>query len=129
MKAIYLVPPHGELIWLGEKKAVLKKRRYPSMENQPLLLVSGNLAYGIVKLGKPKEISKEELEKTYKKHRVSPKEAKRWWKEFDRLYLYPVKVIERFDIPIPVEVPKGTQTFADISLQKIAYFYLFKNLA
>jgi len=111
MRGIYIVSPHAQWLIERKKKALLKKRLYPRMINIPLMLVGPEGGLGIIMLKEPRLISRIEFEKLKALHRVSPEEALKWWKTIDRLYFYPVEVIERFEKPIPVVVPRGVQTF------------------
>lgn len=55
--AMYLVEPHGFLVWKGEKRIIVKTQRYPNMEDQPLLLVGPQSAYGVIKIKNPRQIT------------------------------------------------------------------------
>ncbi|MEM2174144.1 MAG: hypothetical protein QXI58_00765 [Candidatus Micrarchaeia archaeon] len=113
MKAIYLTPPHGELIYLGLKKIIVKKKQFKGLINQPLLLVSGNKAYGIIKLESPIKINKTLFDKLYPIHLITEEERKKWGFNFP-LYLYPIEILELFEKPKKIKVPKGTQTFFNL---------------
>lgn len=108
-RGIYLVPPHGELIWKGEKKAIVKTREFNIRE--PLFLVSGNLVYGIIMLSPPTKITKEEFDNLRDKHRITEKEYEKWGWKGKPLYYYKVEMITRFDPPKKAKIKKGTQTF------------------
>lgn len=110
LRGLYLIPPHGTWIHTGRKKAVLKSRPY-RMAYEPLVLVEGKLALGIVVLSEPEVLSPEEAALTEALHRVSAEERARWWPGASQLYLYRVAAYHPFPRPLPVEVPKGVQTF------------------
>ncbi len=118
MQGIYLVSPHGSLVISGEKTHIVKKRLFGGMINRPLVLVEDKVALGIIELGEPEKIDKNEFIRTYNKHRVSEEEAEKWWGSFRYLYLYPVKVLFKFEEPIEVDVPRGVQTFVDVSIPR-----------
>jgi len=108
-KGIYLVPPHGELIWKGVKKAIVKTRKFNV--NEYLILVSGKKAYGIISIGQPREISKKEFDELKPKHRITDEEFKKWGWDGKQLYYYEVSMVKKFPVPKSVKVKKGTQTF------------------
>jgi hypothetical protein len=111
MRGIYVVAPHAQWIIEQKKKALLKKRYYPGMINIPLALVGPEGILGIILLEEPKLITRKEFEKLKALHKVTKEEAMKWWGFPDKLYLYPIKIIERFSEPIPFKPRPGTQTF------------------
>jgi len=116
MWAIYLVEPHGEMIWTGKKRMVLKTQRYEDHEDQPLLLVEDGKAYGIIELFDPSEIGWEAFEALRHRHQVSREEAEKWgWMKYKTLWAYFVRMIDRFQEPLQVQVPRGVQTFVRVS--------------
>jgi len=75
---VYLVHPHAEMIWKGEKTLVVKSKKYDAM-TEKRYLVSDSLCYGIIEFEEPKEISIEEFKKLRDEHRITDEEAKEWW--------------------------------------------------
>jgi len=128
--AMYLVEPHGFLVWSGGKSVIVKKQRYPQMENRPLLLVGPQSAYAVIRLLEPKEINQKQFKRLYPQHRVTDTEAKQWgWSEEESLWTYKVEVLARFSPLIPIAVPSGTQSFVKTeniefghSLRKILFY-------
>jgi len=113
---LYLVPPHGELIYNGEKTLIVKTKNFKKHIKEDLILLSGNKAYGIIYLEEPKKISKEEFDKLVDKHKISQEEYEDWnWKE--PLYAYEFR-FSKFNVPIPVKIPKGVQIFVNIDKVK-----------
>jgi len=108
-RGIYLVPPHGRLIWEGKKKAIVKTRRYNINEN--LILVSGKYAYGIISMGPPVPITKKEFDALRHKHQITEEEFKKWGWKGKQLYYYPVSLVEKFIPPKKVKLKRGTQSF------------------
>jgi len=108
---IYLVEPHGRWIWEGKKKLIIKARRFPDMTLKPLILVSGDLAYGVIKLKTPTEIDLDKFFDLAKGHLISEVERQKWWPGKKQLYAYAFEIVTRYDKPRPVIVPRGTQTF------------------
>ncbi len=111
LQGIYLVPPHGEWIWEGEKTLIVKARAFKNMVGKPLILISGDQAYGIIKLKVPKQITLEEFRKLECEHRISERERKKWWPDKKSLYAYEFTVVEKYEAPKGVEIPQGVQTF------------------
>jgi len=119
---LILVAPHPELIWKGEKTAIVKSVKLKSHINEPLYLldIKNKLCYGIIQLKEPVEISREDFIKRYDEHRVSEEERKRWakkepsWNKFP-LYLYEF-FFTKFEAPKPIRVKvKGPQIFIKAS--------------
>jgi site-specific DNA-adenine methylase len=108
---MYLVPPHGEMVWNGRKSAVVKSKPFESLQKTFTFLCSGKRCYGMIRFKEPKEITIDEFERLYKKHRISEKERETWWPRKEKLYLYEVRDFFRFKSPFMVKVPQGVQTF------------------
>jgi len=111
MRGIYIISPHAQWIIEQKKKALLKKRYYPKMINIPLALVGPEGILGIISLQEPKLISRKEFEKLRAIHKVTQEEAMKWWGFPNKLYFYPIKIIERYPEPVPFRPLRGTQTF------------------
>ena len=106
---LYLVEPHGDLIWKGKKTLIVKHRKFEKYIDEPLYLLSDGLCYGIIYLKEPKEISKEEFDKLADRHLITKEEYEEWdWSE--PLYAYEF-IFEKYPAPAPVRLPKGVQTF------------------
>lgn len=108
---LYLTPPHGRLIWDGKKTAIIKSIKLKSHLDTPIYLLSGDLAYGIIKLGEPKEINLEQFKSLESKHRIGEEERLKWWKDAKTLYYYPVSFIRRWDHPKRWKKQQGAQMF------------------
>ena len=120
-KGIYLVPPHGELIWKGKKSIIVKTRKFHIQE--PLFLVSGKKAYGIIQLGFPEPITKKEFDSLKDKHKITQKEFEKWGWKGKQLYAYRVSLITKFYKPKPVRIKRGTQTF----IKKVEFLSLIRK--
>ena len=115
-RGLVLVEPHGELLWKGKKRAVVKAKRMDL--SKPHWVISdlhradnvlSGLAYGVLRLEDPIGIDLEEFERRKDEHLVSQEERERWWPGKDRLYLYPVRDFIPLEEPLQIEVPVGTQ--------------------
>ncbi|HDN73723.1 MAG TPA: hypothetical protein ENG16_01695, partial [Archaeoglobus sp.] len=120
-RGIYLVPPHGRLIWEGKKKAIVKTRKYDINEN--LILVSGKYAYGIISIGPATPISKKEFDALRNKHRITEEEFKKWGWKGKQLYYYPISLVEKFIPPKKVKIKRGTQSF----IKKVVFLKLVRK--
>lgn len=108
---LYLVEPHGELIWRGRKKAVVKSVRFVSHIGEPLYLLSDKLCYGIIKLDSPVEISLKEFADLAPKHLVSEEEREQWWSGKRKLFYYPAIIEKLFETPRKWKYETGVQNF------------------
>lgn len=108
LDGLYLVEPHASMIASGEKKAVIKSRRFDL--DRPLVLVTDQKALGLILFDQPRAITLEEFEATRDEHRVSDAERQAWWPGTHELYLYSIKRFVAFAEALPVEVPQGVQT-------------------
>ena len=107
---LYLVAPHAELIYRGNKSAIVKSRRYDKMTSF-LILCDNDTAYGYIRCAEPQAIGLEEFKKLQDKHKVSEDERQTWWPNADELYYYEILNFIPFESPRPVKIPKGVQTF------------------
>lgn len=118
---LYLTPPHGELIWEGKKNIIIKSIRLSSHLDEPLYLLSGKYCYGIIKLGKPRQINLGEFKELSSKHCITDAERKKWWPNKEILYLYPISIIRRWNPPREWQVQKGAQIFVrDVKFEEVS---------
>ena len=110
-EGIYLPAPHAELLWKGNKKYIVKAKKYSKMIDRLLYVCDQKYAYAIIKLKKPFMINLEEFNKYKPKHLVSNEERKKWWGNKRYLFLYPFDVVEKFKKPKEIKVERGVQTF------------------
>lgn len=108
---VYLLKPHAELIWKGEKKLIIKSREYENMVGKPLYYLDDEYAYGILRFTKIKPINLGQFERLKEKHQVSEAERKEWWNGEKQLYSYEFEILDTFETPKPVDLPLGIQTF------------------
>lgn len=106
---IYLTAPHGELIYKGEKKAIVKLRKLAALEDWSIL-VSRNYAYGFIRCSTAREIDLDEFKALFSSHRVTDNERTFWWKDAEAFYYYEVKDFIPYKEKRAVEVPEGVQT-------------------
>jgi len=117
LSGIYLMHPHGEMIWKGQKKAIVKSVKFKSHIGERIYLLSNNLCYGIIILDSPSELTLREFRELRHKHRISEEERVAWWPDKEKLYYYPVSRAEMFKVPRRWKYIKGVQTFvSDVEL-------------
>lgn len=116
---IYLVEPHGELIWKGEKSLVVKSVNYRRMEGEPMYLISGKKCYGTIEFKKGKEIkSLKEFNELRPKHKITETERRKWssssmlngWCDAP-YWTWEIGKFEKYEKPKTVEIPRGIQNF------------------
>ena len=115
---LYLVSPHAKLMWSEEKDLIVKTRRFEEHIGEPLYLIEDRLCYGVIRLKKPYEISVEEFKRLRDRHQITDEEYKKWGWTGKKLYAYEVEILEKYDPPRPVSVPKGVQVFVSAKLLK-----------
>jgi len=110
-EGIYLVKPHAEMIWKGNKKYIVKAKKYMKMIDKLLYFCDDEYAYGILRLKKPFLINLDEFNNFKPQHLISNEERKKWWGGKRFLFMYPFDIIEKFKKPKKIKVLPGTQTF------------------
>jgi len=120
MKGLYLVERHGEMIFTGEKTAIVKAREFPGMLGIKAILISGKYAYGYITLTDYRPISIKEFQENYPRHRVTEAERLDWWGSQEPLYLYEFD-FEPFEEPKPLKkpLPVGIQVWIDDAEQYV----------
>jgi uncharacterized membrane protein (UPF0127 family) len=112
-KGIYLVPPYGELIASGDMCCFAK----PKVDDRLVgdrILVSGDKAYGVMRVGVPVEVKVGEFDSLFgQSHQVSRKDRLQWWPEKESLFLYPIEQFISYDEPRDASVRPGVQTYMD----------------
>ncbi len=107
---LYLVRPHGTLIYRGAKKLIVKSKLF-NITGKPFFLIEDHQCFGIIKITGVREIGLEEFKKLYDQHRITEGERKLWWPDRKTFYAYTFRWLNKFDKPVFVEVPQGVQTF------------------
>ena len=116
LDALYLTPPHGRMAAEGEKRMVVKSRKY-DVAGKTYWLASGKQILGTIELDAPKAIGLAEFKRRHARHLISEDERKEWWPQARTLYAHRVTRIHRLRNPRPFDLPQGAQTFVkDIDL-------------
>ncbi len=108
---ILLVKPHGEQLWKGKKKLIVKAKEFPEMINRALYLVSDNKVYGIIKLKEPTDLTLKEFRALRKDHLISEDERVKWWPDANKLFAFKFTRLKMFKEPKDYTVEKGVQNF------------------
>jgi len=112
-RGLYLVPPHGTWIVKGIKTLIVKKKKFKTDPKEPLVLLEGNKALGVIWLKAPKAINYQEFKGLFDRHKIKDEERKKWWGDVFPLYAYEF-TIKKYSKPKMVKIPKGVQTFVNI---------------
>jgi len=101
--------PHGELIWRGIQKAIVKPASLGKHLGEPLYLISDNLCYGLVMLDTEEVLSADEFHARASKHLMAD-DAKLSRKQ--KVFYYNVKLLNLFPEPRACTIPDGARNFA-----------------
>jgi len=107
---IYLVPPHGEMIYKGRKTAIVKVKPDQRLPETFSVLVSGKHAFGFIRAKESREITVAEFQRLKKYHRITEDERNSWWPNKEKFQYYEIRDFLPFEKPHPVEVVHGIQT-------------------
>lgn len=110
-EGIYLVYPHGQYIWNGEKSLIVKSINFKDKVGKLLYLLEDSLCYGLIRLKSPDKVNLDEFKSLADKHKITDEERVKWWKGKEVLYAYPFDTVKMFQTPKRVKVPLGVQTF------------------
>jgi len=107
---LYLVAPHGRLIFTGEKNLIATGRKFPiSGERVICSKESGaGLAFGVAVIGDPLIVDSNSFDDRFSEHRVSKAARLKWWEEKPHLYLYPIQYFTPFPEPHEIDILPGT---------------------
>jgi len=112
---LYLVPPHGQLIYEGKKTVIVKAQNFDL--TKPRILISGGKAYGIVRTEESRVISLDEFDKLRNEHQITKEEQTERGKEIKGfaagpVYCFKIRDFIPFSKPLTIEKPEiGTQGF------------------
>ena len=113
LPGLYIVQPHTNLIYEGDKKSIVKSpagmKMLRSYVGKEMYLVSENKVFGIIKLREPREINVNEFLQLRYAHKVSDDERKEWWPKEEKLWIYEFEIIKLYHPVKKFKVPKGVQ--------------------
>lgn len=116
LDALHLVAPHGRMAAEGEKRMVVKSRKF-DVSGKTYWIASDGKIHGTIELDNPKDLSLADFKRKDARHLITDDERREWWPDADQLYAYKVTRIHRLKTPRPYAIPKGAQTFVkDVDL-------------
>lgn len=110
-EGLYLVAPHGKMIWQGNKTIIVKSKEFRGSLGKSYYLIEGNRCYGIIKIKSIHSINLEKFKELFLKHRITDEERYKWWMNKQILFAYEFELIKKFKEPRYIEKPKGIQIF------------------
>ncbi len=118
LSGIHLPEPHGSLIYDGAKTLIVQSKYLRNVISRPLILVSGQNAYGVIRLNAPKAISLEEFSNLEKHHKISEEERSSWWPDKKILFAYTFDFFAKYPEPILIESSSGTPIIKQVKFIK-----------
>ena len=115
-RGLYLVPPHGKLIYEGKKKIIVKSKKFDFLKEFNIL-VSDKKAYGYIRCFEPEKKLAEGFSTTFNLHRITEEERMKWWAGIKGLYFYQIRDFIPFDNPKDVKLPIGIQ----VGIQEVEF--------
>lgn len=114
-RGLYLVEPHGRLIYDGRKTSIAKSKHISLTGNWVIVSKEQGvgLGYGVATIGESRVVDITTFDTEFEGHRVTLKERTRWWPDATELHLWPIKSFEVYPRPRRVHVPPGTKTIMD----------------
>lgn len=113
---VYLVPPHGELIYKGKKRVIVKSEKYDFL-TQFNILVSDKLAFGYIRCSEPLKVPIDAFANSFNEHRITEREREKWWPGVKGFYFYTIRDFIPFDKPQSVRLPPGIQ----VSIKEVEF--------
>ncbi len=110
-RGLYLVEPHGRLIYEGKKTSIVKAREM-ALEGE-WIIVSKDKAYGVAELESARLANALQFDEKFDEHRVTKNERQRWWEDKDLFYSHNIKEFTPYDKPREVVVQNGVKTFIE----------------
>ena len=104
---ILLNGPHAKMVWKENKTSIIQPKLYRNLVGEKLNLLGDNMCWGIVEITGVREIGLKWLANNFNSHRITEKERKEWWKNESNFYEYSFRLVERYELPLMVEIPDG----------------------
>jgi len=94
---------NAEKIWSKEKQMVIFNQDMSQITNTALMLLSGNNAYGVIKIKPGKKISLLEFKNLKDKHLISEKERLRHWPNSNVFIAHEFTRLQMFEEPVTIK--------------------------
>ena len=105
-------PSHAEKLWRGEKKIIIKSRRFDKYNKVVIYWFDDKYVYGTLKLGEPRgPLTREQAKALSGKSTISEKEFEHWWPKAEEFWVWRPQIIVRFKEPKRHPKWEGIQTF------------------
>lgn len=98
----------AEAILDGRKRLFVKSRPF-DIAGEDWLLVSGNVAFGVWRLGDPKKVDADALDKLEAETLISSELREEFWPGRDEFWVYPILSVRRFAKPRSIKPVRGPQ--------------------
>lgn len=111
-RGLYLVEPHGRLIYDGRKTSIAKSKHIPLSGDWVIVSKEQGvgLGYGVAQVGESRVVDIETFDSEFESHRVTLRERTKWWPDATELHLWPIRSFNVYPTPKRVRVPPGTKT-------------------
>jgi hypothetical protein len=114
----YVLPqPHGQLLKEGKKTLIVDSKLYKDLPGKIMYVIEGEQALGIVKFDLPDKITVKEFNETKSQHLMTDDDRKKWWANKEVLYSYGFTVLEMFEKPMKVKLPRSNERFVNFDIE------------
>jgi len=105
-------PSHAYKLWTGEKKVIVKSRRFDKYNRVIIYWFDKDYVYGTLILGEPKgPLTREQAKKLKDESTISDEEFEHWWPDANEFWVWRPRIIMRFKKPKKHPKWEGVQTF------------------
>jgi uncharacterized protein YecE (DUF72 family) len=122
-RGLIIVEPYGDYIVDYSKTIIVKSKNFSTITNNKMLLIQNKLGIAIIILDSPYELTINQFNKLYKKHKINSKDRLDWWPSYKILYAYNILFLQVFPKPILLDYPQGPQVA--VLSQNIIYKKVF----
>jgi ATP-dependent DNA ligase len=110
-EGISLPREQAQMVWSGNKKLIIKKKKYDSSIGRCYYLVGGNDCFGIIRIKSISPIDAKEFKERELEHRISEQARKEQWPNSEVLFAYDFDLVEKYPEPRQVKLGEGSQEF------------------
>jgi len=109
---IFFPSRHAQLLYTGQKKIMVKTKRFDKFNNYPIYWFDQIYVYGLVRLGNPYgPVNREQAMRLQTLSGISPEEFSRWFGNQEQFWFWKIMVTMRFKQPIKHPPWTGIQVF------------------
>lgn len=110
-QGFYLEEPFAKQVVDGDKTLIVKGKNFRNTLDRMYYILQGNRAFGIIKINRIYPIDDEAFTKLSEKHKITEELRDKWWPNKDILFAYEFELINKFDVPKKIVVPKEKENF------------------